>query len=189
MAEPDPTIVARFWAKVDKSGGPDACWLWRGALTHDGYGKFSPSHRAMHRSHRFSFELIAGPIAPTLQVLHLCDERYPVDDISYRACVNPSHMRTGTNAENVADMNKKGRRWTLARPRPVREKVKNASPVFTGFLGGEGNLQAKLTDADVLEIRARLRAGNTCVAIARDFKVHYTQISRIKNRRKWAHLD
>src|SRR5438874_974236 len=28
-----------FWSKVDKSGGPDACWPWTGCINAWGYGK------------------------------------------------------------------------------------------------------------------------------------------------------
>ncbi len=24
----DEKMIARFWAKVDKSAGPDGCWMW-----------------------------------------------------------------------------------------------------------------------------------------------------------------
>lgn len=29
----NPDIVAKFWAQVDRSGGPDACWPWLGKKT------------------------------------------------------------------------------------------------------------------------------------------------------------
>lgn len=31
-------LAERFWPKVDKSGGPDACWPWLGGINGDGYG-------------------------------------------------------------------------------------------------------------------------------------------------------
>lgn len=33
-----PTLEERFWTKVDKSGGPDACWPWT-AYRSGGYGR------------------------------------------------------------------------------------------------------------------------------------------------------
>ena len=34
-----PSQATRFWAKVDKSSGPDACWLWT-ASKRGNYGSF-----------------------------------------------------------------------------------------------------------------------------------------------------
>ena len=33
-----PGLIRRFWAKVDTSGGPRACWMWRGKVQNGGYG-------------------------------------------------------------------------------------------------------------------------------------------------------
>jgi len=52
---------------------------------------------------------------------------------------------------------------------------------------GERNVNAKLTDAAVVEIRRRL-ASETYTSIARDFGVHRNQISRIASGRTWKHV-
>lgn len=46
-----------FWAKVDTSGGPDACWLWAGSRNRGGYGVHRP-HRA--RRYRAAPFVLAG---------------------------------------------------------------------------------------------------------------------------------
>lgn len=86
----DPST--RFWAKVDTSGD---CWLWTGALTIPGYGKFD-----LTTTHRFSYVLAYGPIPEGMCVLHRCD---------VRSCVRPDHLFLGTQKENAADMITKGR--------------------------------------------------------------------------------
>ena len=52
-------------------------------------------------AHRVSWELHYGPIPAGRQVLHHCDTTQ---------CVRPAHLFLGTQADNVADMIRKGRR-------------------------------------------------------------------------------
>jgi hypothetical protein len=72
----------RFWEKVEKT---DGCWLWRaGVDNRDGYGKFLAAKGRTVRAHRFA--------SPT--------------------CVNPEHLVPGTQKENIADRESRGRsRW------------------------------------------------------------------------------
>ena len=82
--------VDRFWAKVDRTPG---CWLWRGGVTADGYGRFHASAGEV-RAHRYAYELVTGPIP----VGHTLDH---LDDCLNPACVRPDHLEPVTNAENV----------------------------------------------------------------------------------------
>ncbi len=84
-------MEVRFWAKVDKSGGPESCWLWN-AVKHDcGYGRFFNNSKRL-LAHRVSYEMQVGPIPEGFVIDHLC--RTP-------ACVNPKHLEAVTNRENV----------------------------------------------------------------------------------------
>ena len=53
---------------------------------------------------------------------------------------------------------------------------------------GERSGLAKLTAANVLEIRARAANGERLVNIAKDFLVHETSVSLIVHRKRWKHV-
>lgn len=88
----------RFWEKV-KRGSADECWEWQAGCFADGYGAFSIDRRP-HRAHRVSYEMMVEPIPDGMHILHDCDNP---------KCVNPAHLSLGTHADNMADMNAKGR--------------------------------------------------------------------------------
>jgi hypothetical protein len=92
---PPHSFAARFWAKVDYSGGIGACWIWTSAKTRSGYGMFSRGSGRSAPAHRVAWELAHGPIAPGLEVRHVVC-RNP-------ACVNVAHMDIGTPLQNAAD--------------------------------------------------------------------------------------
>ena len=75
-----------------------------------------------------------------------------------RRCVNPDHLFLGTKKENSQDMVRKRR-----------------------MRFGEKNPSAKLTDAQVLEIRRRRGDGELLKHIAADYGVGLNTISRIAN--------
>lgn len=93
--------VERFWAKVDKTAGPDGCWLWTATTWQNGYGNFW-SRKAGRKvlAHRYSYELANGAPPADLLVCHSCD---------VRNCVNPAHLWLGTHHDNHRDKFQKGR--------------------------------------------------------------------------------
>lgn len=66
------------------------CWEWTGARS-DGYGHFTENGRQV-KAHRRAYELVNGPIPAGLTIDHLCRNR---------ACINPSHLQSVTNRENI----------------------------------------------------------------------------------------
>lgn len=87
--------LSRFWAKVDKSAGPNGCWLWTAGTSEKGYGRFGVRRGAwkIWKSHRLSYIIMHGPIAEGKVIMHLC---------GVPGCVNPSHLREATNLENIS---------------------------------------------------------------------------------------
>ena len=85
----------RFWQYVDKGGAED-CWNWIGLTLH-GYGRFSIGSRADNsrrqiQAHRYSYELLVGPIPTEYQLDHLCGNR---------RCVNPNHLEPVSPKTNI----------------------------------------------------------------------------------------
>lgn len=78
----------RFWIYVERG---DSCWQWTGVRDEKGYGRHHLGRKPV-KAHRFSYELLVGPIAPGLVIDHLC--RNP-------GCVKPDHLEPVTAAENT----------------------------------------------------------------------------------------
>ena len=83
---------ARFWSYVDKSAGPDGCWIWKGSRMLSGYGRFGLGNGKYYRAHRMAYEMIKGAIPKGLALDHLCRNKI---------CVNPGHLEPVTPVENV----------------------------------------------------------------------------------------
>lgn len=131
------------------------CILWSGSMCKQGYGKLSV--KGMKRGvHRLSYALAYGPIPDGQNVCHRCDTP---------ACLNPAHLFLGTQAENLADMEAKGR---------------GNKPC------GESHPNAKLRSDDVLKIKGRLAAGERTASIAADYGVTRTAIYAIRQGIRWA---
>lgn len=88
--------VEEFWAKVDASAGPDACWPWTGGVNSGGYG--NSGRRQM--SHREAYRMAVGPIGPGVVIRHTCDNP---------PCCNPAHLLAGTQGDNIRDAITRGR--------------------------------------------------------------------------------
>jgi hypothetical protein len=87
-----PQAIAKFWEKVDKSGGPDACWPWRGRCNKDGYGHVFIGGKSDKRAHRVACSLMGKHQPPDTVADHLCRER---------SCCNPAHIEFIPQGENA----------------------------------------------------------------------------------------
>lgn len=94
LAEKD---TERFFVKVDRTD-PEGCWLWQAATDRDGYGLFKLAGRKW-RAHRVA-ALLDGRDPRGKVVRHTCDNP---------SCVNPAHLKVGTQKENMRDRTRRGR--------------------------------------------------------------------------------
>lgn len=107
-------------------------------------------------AHRLSYQLHKGVIPTGMLVCHKCDTP---------SCVNPDHLFLGTPSDNMKDMARKDR--------CVR-------------FSGETNVNSKLTDAHVYEIREA--AGVSQASLARKYGISQSVVSMIRRNKRWTHL-
>jgi hypothetical protein len=136
-----------------------SCLFWPFTRYGNGYARLHLDGEERLVS-RLVCEAVNG-IAPTPvhEAAHSCGK-------GHLGCVAKSHIRWATSAENKAD-----------------------KLVHGTLLRGEMCNWAKLTSAQVREIRSLRRAGLTQAALAAKFGVRRSAISDIDRRVKWAWLD
>lgn len=147
------SLACRFWNKVDRSGGADACWPWIAKAVKTArcglqYGDFRVSGGSSG-SHRVAWELTNGPIPDGLCVCHRCDN--PL-------CCNPAHFFLGTRLDNVEDMISKGRRGEMSadgKERLRASKIGKKRPPHVGERVRQAHLGRKQSEE---EIRKRAAA-------------------------------
>ena len=154
------TPLERFWSRVAVTANPDRCWDWMGSCLESGYGQVNVKGWQT-LAHIYSWSIANGR-KPSEFVLHSCDNP---------RCVNPNHLREGTQSENVKDMVARGR------------------DRFGWKLIGENNPHAKLTEAVVVEMRRRFQDGETLRAIGRHFSVSHLTVRDVVTGQTWKHVE
>lgn len=150
-------LIDRLMAKHEPVT-ESGCWLWTGMVNSYGYGRIKYNRHELG-AHRASYEIFNGQIPESMKVCHRCD---------VPCCVNPSHLFLGTDRDNNQDMIRKGR----AR--------------YPGHVSaGETNPSVKLTEKNVLDIRA---SSEPAGLLAKKYNVTRECIYGIRNRRTWRHI-
>lgn len=134
-------------------GDPPAegCWDWTSVTNADGYGLLSGQPNIL--ASRIAYRIYHGEIPDGLDILHSCDR--PV-------CVQPAHLRAGTDVENMADMVERGR-----------------------HAPGEKHPNAKITEDTVRLIRSN---DMTLAELASITGLAFQTVSKIRRGERWRHV-
>ena len=141
------SVQERFWSKVDV-GAPSDCWVWTAGRSRKGYGHFR-AYGKIQLAPRVAWRLTKGDIPVGIFVLHNCDNP---------PCVNPAHLKLGTNSDNMRDRAARGRQ------------------------AGGGR---KLTAEQVAQAREQHSRGIKQAALAAQLGVTIQAVSLFINRRTW----
>lgn len=136
------------------------CVIWSGAREATGY----PCIRYQHTNWLLHRLLLLGEVEYERKDVHVCHRCNNPD------CINTEHLYAGNPKTNFDDQVAAGHATSFLRF--VAED-------------GEANHQAKLTAAQVVEIRRRSDAGEGRRPLGREFGVHPSTIYLIAKRKKW----
>lgn len=147
------------------AGSRKECWQWLGDKNANGYGRISLGAKGAGSvlAHRIVWEAHNKASIPAgMVVMHTCDTP---------SCVNPRHLKLGTQADNMRDMYAKDRGYGGFSVAPIR---------------GANHHSAKFTEAQVREIRA---STENSTLMAKRLRVNRASIVKIRSRKTWKHLD
>jgi len=149
--------IRNFFEKADKG----KCWEWKGSLSKNGYGRVNINCKVYlaHRISAFISGLLDNPRSNKIGaigeiVMHKCDNR---------KCINPKHLKVGTQLDNVRDARVKGR-------------------IFRGENSGQNNPMAKLKWEDVYKIRSK---NLTVEEFKKKYNMNRSAYYNIKKFRNW----
>ena len=115
--------------------------------------------RGKSYAHRISWETVHGLVPVGFELCHKCD---------VPSCVNPAHLFLGTHTQNMRDCVSKGRN--------VNQR-------------GQKHGMAKLTDADVIEIRRRFETERVSKrTLSVEFGISDVMVGLIIRKVCWKHL-
>lgn len=143
---PDPafnghgSLKERFERALSLIDKTDGCWIWPKAKNTKGYGHIGADinngGKKTELAHRVSYEYHKEAIPDGYNVLHSCDNP---------SCINPDHLRVGSQSENIKEAFDKGRKFN-----PVNY--------------GENHPKSKITREQAKFIKANPQLGHKQIA-------------------------
>lgn len=153
-----PKTVEERFWQKVDKAAPNGCWEWTGSLHSKGYGQMSGSRRGDR-------PLKCHRVSWELHRGPVPDGLQVLHRCDNRRCVNPDHLFLGTAGDNSRDMVNKGR---VSR--------------------GERHPFAKLTAADVTELRRLSECGRPDRELAAVFGTSERNVRHVVDRDTWKHV-
>lgn len=212
MPDLTPEQIERFWSKVDRRG-PDDCWEWQRGCFSNGYGLVSLYPHGNFLAHRVAYALGYGHAPGQLLVCHRCDnprccnpahlflgtcadnladmrakQRGQIGETNSQAKLTASIVRAilasdesqhvladryGITQPTVSSI-RRGKTWP---------HVGDRTRTIVGHPRGARCHNAKLTEDLVRTIRV---SKDSNVALAKEYGVDPSTISRVRSREDWA---
>ena len=129
------------------------CHIWTGPVLKYGYGRVTFGKGREVVAHRAAYEHFIGPVGDDEVVMHECDT--PM-------CVNPNHLKKGTQAENIADKVNKNRQAV-----------------------GSKHGMSKLSEDQAIAI---LKRNDSAIDLANEFGISVCMVRQIRSGMYWKHL-
>src|SRR6202041_712075 len=162
-------FLKRFWSKVDKNGAPPIhnvtlgpCWKWMRPLSENGYGGISMGRTV---SLVAAGRILAHRASWIIHFGPIPEGKGVLHKCDNPQCTNPNHLYVGTQKDNCRDMIERGHMYDRR---------------------GEKCGMAKVSNEDVSFIRASL--GLSHRKLGRMFGIDCSTVTRIINRKTWAHV-
>lgn len=138
------------------------CWNWTWYKDINGYGKVTIDSKTW-LAHRVSYIVFKGEFPDEMFICHHCDNP---------SCINPDHLFVGTMSDNMKDAYDKG----ILHP-------------ANQFKKGEPNVNRKLTNDQVKEIKRLMGLGYQQKQVAKMYKVAPATIMRIMTKRMYKEIE
>lgn len=169
----DYKIRVRFWSKVDRSGGWNACWPWKASLKDGHYGAFGWFGR-VRRSHQIAYILSYNVSDIALCVLHSCDNSI---------CCNPKHLHLGTQLQNIAERQVRNR---TAKGNKSGARLHRGKMANYGLANGSTKLTIDLA-ISILSDYSPQKRGSGSYVLARKYRVSKPTILSLVRGTSWLH--
>lgn len=184
-SKPLPEVFTKFTPLRPETG----CWEWSGSKMAGGYGK--TTHQGKDKKGTWiAWELASGDAVRKGQIVgHTCDNPPCVrnDDagtyeVEGKIFPRYGHLWLGTNLDNRRDMVAKGRGPSGDRngSRTHPERMPRGESVWI----------AKLTEANVVEIRQRYAAGGISQTdLAKEYGISFQLVHSVVRNKIWKHVQ